>query len=316
MKKLISLALAIVMLFSFAACEDKNTNEDVIPVDPNAVVNPQIDLGEDLPSFVLTGEYHKDDVAENQAKEGLVESYTAISEKLESLCVYRVPSNNASIMDRMTYEEYLYGYEEQELMFAEFDTLIEPNDYHYGYYIAYEDGENGENPYYLRNYIFLDGNEFVKATFKVPACEVAVVEYNVVTWIPFGLEQLYVTDEQKEDNVLVAFGENEDYSDFIIRGWNTEGKDLNAGVKEISAKHDVKVQNFYDYPLANGKSQSCVYLKYYDTVEDVEYMSESILTISKDKYIELCFTAPSNEETGLKKQMSSIPMMWSIDSIK
>ena len=316
MKKFISVVLALVMLLSFAACGDKNTNEDPLPVDPDALINPQIDLGENLPSFVLTGEYHKDEVTEEQAKEGIIESYTATSEKLESLTVYRVPSNNASIMDRMTYEEWLNGYEPQELMFAEFDTLIEPNDYHYGYYIAYEDGEGGSDPYYLRNYIFLDGDEFVKATFKVPACNVEIVDYNIVTWIPYGLEQIYVTDEEREDNVLCAFGDNENYADFKIRAWDNEGKALKDALPGIEEKHDVRAEYFYDYPLANGNKQSCVYLKYYDEVEGVSYMTESVFTLVKDRYIELSFTSPAEEKDGLKKQMSAIAMMWSIDQIK
>ena len=313
MKKVLAVLLAFAMILSFAACGNKE--EEVEPTPENVVSNPQINLGENLPSFVLAGDYSKEELTEEQTAAGITEYYKALSDKASSLCVYRVPFNNATIMGRMSYEEYLYHYEEQQLLFAEFDTLIEPNDYHYGYYMSLREGENGEDPCYLQEYIFLDGEEFVKAEFIIPAYSVQLNEYGVQYWLPFEMERQELTDEDRDLGCLCKFSCEEELADTGVYRWDATG-DLSTEAKKFSELYDVRAEYYYDYPSADGKTQKCVYMVYYETVDGVQYKDESIVTIVDGKVIEFNFMYPADEATGLKKEISAAPMIWSIEPIE
>ncbi len=316
MKRVLAFLLVIIMIFGLAAC---GGNKGPVYDGPELLRYPQIDLGENLPSFVLGGEYYKEEITEEQAASGLVDSYTALSTKVESLNIYRVPNNHASIMDRMTYEEGLYGYQDQQLIFAEFDTLIEPNDYHYGYYMAYVDGAEGENPYYLRNYIFLDGDDFVKAEFKVPAFQYTLEEkdINIGIWLPYAMTDAEITDEELEAGIVLdRFADDEYYSTFTAKTWAASGAALETALLQLRQQYDVRVEYSYDYPISDTESQKCVYLKYYETIDNVVYMHESVLTIANDTFVEFAFKAPADEATGLQQQMSTVPMMWSMDKVE
>ena len=314
MKRVLAVIMALSMIVTFAACGSKN-NEPVWE-GPELVRNPQIDLGDNLPSFVLTGEYQKDEMTEALAAEGVVVSYTALSPKVESLCVYNIPANGGTIMDRMNAENELYGLEEQQLYFQEFDTLIEPNDYHYGYYMAYREAADG-TPIYTKNYIFLDGGNFVKVEFKIPAYEVGFEELRVKMALPYGMDESDIPEEVNEDGAAIACftGEKDDnYAQVTAYALPTEGKDLKSRLKFFEDQYEVKVQYFYSYPIS-GKEQECVYIVFLGQQDGVDYQYESILTIIDDNYVEFCYGTEYEEGKITAQQMSVAPMMWGIDAI-
>ena len=313
MKRVLAAILAIMMVLSMAGCGAKN-NEPVYD-GPELVRNPQIDLGENLPFFVLTGEYMKDEITEAMTSEGVVESYTALSPKVESLCIYKIPANGGTIMDRMNAESELYSLDEQQLYFQELDTLIEPNDYHYGYYMAYREAEDG-TPFYAKNYIFLDGSDYVKIEFKVPAYEVSFDELNVKLNIPYGMSETEIPEELDllGNSVCCFMGEEEDnYPDIAAYAWAAEGKDIKAALKWYEDTFEVKVQYFYNVTLADGNKQDCVYLVYYNEVDGVKYEYETILTVVSDTYVQFTFRTEFVEDVITVQQMSVAPIMWSID---
>ena len=51
-------------------------------------------------------------------------------------------------------------------------------------------GTETSDPHYLINYIFLDGDEFVKAVFIVPAFAVQLEEFGIQFWIPCVTESV------------------------------------------------------------------------------------------------------------------------------
>ena len=319
MKKVLAALLALAMILSFAACGNKDQgNGEPVWDGPELVRNPQIDLGENLPSFVMTGEYCKEEISEEQAAEGLIEYYTALNPKVNSLCVYRVPNNHASIMNRMEYEEYYYHYEEQQLTFAEFDALVEPNDYHYGYYVALEEGTEESDPNYLINYIFLDGEDFVKVVFVVPAYAVQFEELGIQFWVPYEMDQVEETEAEIENGILCKFecDSDKEFANTSAYVWDATGKDLSGLIPWYGERYDVTVQYFYDYPVSESQIQKCLYLKFFETVDGVRYMDESFVTIIDGTALEINFKAPEEEALGLKQQMSVAPMMWSIEPIK
>jgi len=209
MKKLLVVLLALVLVFSFAACgeqEETNTADEGLTAIP---------LGGNLPDVPLEGDafgtYTEIDFPEGADLSNEDEAHLYASEGSDTpyIAVFRWANEDGKTLEEITAEEAEY-YKASEYEMTSWEALGLDE----GYFAMGEYGVDGNNYYYVECNIFQDGDDFVEIDFYCATEEVALGDTGQYVYVPAGYQDI-MDDDQKEHGV-VFYGEFDDSYDLPI----------------------------------------------------------------------------------------------------
>ena len=316
LKTLFFAAICLVMVFSLAACGEKETASDGDAA-ADVMTDPVVSFGENLPSWQLSGDYVKGEITEDLAEKGIFDLYVpANDEDNVILALYHVDKDGHTIQDCIKNDIETYVPKGEPVKGGEYDEWEEPGDYHFGYYVFY-DSKSYDKPCYIMDYIFEDGDQFVYAEYIIPVQTVEIGEDGAFINLPYDMVETEISAEAADAGCVGSYkdpnGDNANVETYI---WDTDaatGEELLAGaLEECEGKCEVVDSGTYDFVGVDGNTYEGCYIEFMASYDGVKYHEISSVYLVNGKAV--CCNVNVPAEGYDYAWESHGALIWSIDA--
>ena len=189
MKKLLVVLLAVAMLFAFAACAQEPAEPDTsaTDVEEEVLVDPQLPISENLPTFNMQGNY----TATENTLEGAVEGDILWTYAGDADSEYVYATAYSWDASELTLEEEAQAdidkyFPDQNLSVGFSDYWHEPGEAEHSYYCGYI----AESNLFVQSWFFRDGDKIYQVVGCIEGIKYTVDELNVEVYVPKCMEKL------------------------------------------------------------------------------------------------------------------------------
>ncbi len=287
MKKFLVVLLALVMIFTLAACGNEKGNEDL-----GVYTNYTVDLGDNIPSVLLEGVFTAGELVDGVDYE-TVYNFVNVDEDANMLAfaVYKWKSEKSLLEDAQSSANEDYANQDY-LSVIEYDEWYSKGDYNYVYYAAADRNKYKDKIVYSQHYFFQDGEDIVELEYTMNSYEVPVMD-GVTFFAPAVCKPMQLSNTEISNFAISkGYDYEEDFPGYVLYYTDNE---FGLTVKDMANAviADCACTEFEEYEFTSpetGKKYSAIYAEHLNDVDGVDYaVGEYFLDINGKLLSLSCF---------------------------